>query len=186
MNKKITGAVFFAAAVFLLCSCPAKAQNNSAGDSLAKAFTAANLRLFSEKVTPRDFSLPTPEGKTISLSDLKGKVVFLNFWATWCGPCRAEMPSMETLFRQYREKGLEILAVNCGEGQADVQNFMNSNDLSFTAVLDQNGKVSGPLGIRAIPTTYLLDREGKILSMVVGSIDWDTPGIRAALEILLD
>ena len=185
MNKKAIGFLLITAAAFLICSCPAKAQGSHSGDPLANAFAEANLRLLSEKVTPRNFSLPTPEGEAISLSDLKGKVVLLNFWATWCGPCRAEMPSMEALFRQYREKGLEILAVNCGEGQAEVHNFMNSNDLSFTAVLDQDGKVSGPLGIRAIPTTYLLNREGKIISMVVGSIDWDTPEIRAALEILL-
>ena len=172
------------AALLLLCSCPAKAQ-----DASAKVFADAGLRLLSQKVTPRDFSLPlagpVDAGKIQSLGSLKGKVVFLNFWATWCPPCRAEMPSMEALYKRYREKGLEILAVNCQEEQEQVLDFMKNNGLSFPVPLDLDGKTSGAYGIRAIPASFLIDREGKIISQVVGSIDWNTPKIHAVMEYLL-
>ena len=177
--------LFLATAVILICSCPAKAQNSSSEETLAKAFSEAGLSLLKERVAPRDFSLPTLEGGSQSLSALKGKVVFLNFWATWCGPCRAEMPSMEALYGRFREKGLEILAVNCGENQREVLAFMNGNKLSFPAVLDTDGRVSTGYGVQAIPTSFLIDREGMIVARVVGSINWDTPKIHAALEMLL-
>jgi len=178
--------LFLAAAVFLLCSCTAKAQNNTQDESLVKAFSEAGLPLLKEKISIRDFSLPTLTGENQSLSDLKGKVVFLNFWATWCGPCRSEMPSMEALHNSYREKGLEILAVNSGENQAQVLAFMTGNQLSFPVALDMDGKVSMAYGIQAIPTSFLIDREGKIIARLVGSLDWDTPKIRAAMEMLLN
>ena len=179
-------AVLFITALFLLCSCSAKAQSSASADSRVKAFSEAGLPLYKEKISIRDFSLPTLTGENQSLSALKGKVVFLNFWATWCGPCRAEMPSMETLYKEYREKGLEIIAVNCGENRAAVLAFMNNNNLSFPAVLDSDGKVSGVYGVQAIPTSFLIDREGNIVSRIVGSISWDTPKIRAAFETLLN
>ena len=177
--------VFLAAAFILLCSCTARAQNSPSAETLSKAFTEAGLSLLRERAAARDFSLSTPEGVSLSLSALKGKVVFLNFWATWCGPCRAEMPSMEALYGRYRDKGLEILAVNCGEGRAEVLSFMNGNKLSFPAVLDTNGWVNMSYGIQAIPTSFLIDRDGMIVARVVGSIDWDTPKIHTALETLL-
>lgn len=188
MKKRFLKALLFAMAVFLLYSCIAKAQA-SPEDALAKAFAKANLRLLNQKVSPRDFSLPpagadTP-GNTQSLSALKGRVVFLNFWATWCGPCRAEMPSMETLYKRCKDKGLEILAVNAGESRQDVLAFMANNGLSFPALIDEDGKVNRAYGIQAIPTTFLIDREGKIILRLVGSIDWDTPEIHAAMEMLL-
>ena len=177
--------------VFLLaafCSCPAKAQVTSSAD-MAKAFAEAGMPLLKQGISSREFSLPPvwPETQkeNLSLGALKGKVVFLNFWATWCGPCRAEMPSMEALHGRYREKGLEILAVNCGESKEQVQTFMKNNGLTFTAVLDTDGKASGSYGIQAIPTSFLIDREGKIIARLVGSINWDTPKIREAFELLL-
>jgi thiol-disulfide isomerase/thioredoxin len=161
--------------------------------NLVKVFSEAGLSLLKVKVSPREFSLPLalPESsgqaeKSQSLAALKGKVVFLNFWATWCGPCRAEMPSMEALYKQYKEKGLEILAVNCRENPADVTAFMKDNGLSFPAALDVDGRVSDAYSVQAIPTTFLLDREGKIIMRLVGSLNWDTPKIRAALEQLLE
>ena len=178
------------AALLLVCSCSGRAQD--ASSDMAKVFADAGLRLLSQTVSPRDFSLPLvspsaapAEAETQSLGALKGKVVFLNFWATWCGPCRAEMPSMQALYDRYREEGLEILAVNCQEGQQEILAFMKNNGLSFPAALDSDGKVSQAYGIQAIPASFLINREGKIISRVVGSINWDTPEIRAAMEQLL-
>ena len=175
-------------AVSILFSGAAWAQDAFPSE-MVKAFGDAGLPLLKQKVDPRDFSLPLAVpgglGKYQSLKDLQGKVVFLNFWATWCGPCRAEMPSIESLYGRYRDKGLEVLAVNSGEKLDQVLAFMKTNKLSFPAALDTDGKVSGIYGIQAIPTTYLIDRDGKIIARMMGSINWDTPKMRTALEYLL-
>ena len=157
---------------------------------MEKTFADAGLRLLPQKVTPREFSLPLASqgsaGGTQSLGALKGKIVFLNFWATWCGPCRDEMPSMEALYSRYKDRGFDILAVNCMEEEQDVVAFMRDNGLSFPVALDEDGKVGAAYGIQAIPTTFILDRDGKIIVRFVGSIDWNTEKIHAALESLLD
>jgi thiol-disulfide isomerase/thioredoxin len=173
------------ATIFLFCACTAKAQG-AATSGTAKAFDEAGLRLLSSKVSPRDFSLSLLEGGKRSLSSYKGKVVFLNFWATWCGPCRVEMPSMEALYNKYNDKGLEILAVNSGEDQATVSSFLKNEGFSFPVLLDLDGRVGLNYGLQAIPTTFLIDRDGMIVLRLVGSIDWDTPKIHAALESLLN
>ncbi|MDR0311989.1 MAG: TlpA family protein disulfide reductase [Treponema sp.] len=185
--------LLFVVCLLFLNSCTPKSQAAYTPE-LVKAFNEAGLSLLSQKITPRDFTLPllssesVPEAlrKVQSLSALKGKVVFLNFWATWCGPCRVEMPSMETLYLKYKDKGFEILAVNSGERNSEVMSFMTSYGLSFPTVLDTDGTVSRFYGIQAIPTSYLIDREGNMILRLVGSIDWDTPQIHAALELLLE
>jgi len=177
--------VFFAAVVFLLYACTAKAQSAASPGTTAKAFDEAGLRLLSNKVSPMNFSLPLLEGKTKSLGSYKGKVVFLNFWATWCGPCRLEMPSMESIYKKFNDKGLEILAVNCSEDKATVSSYMINEGFTFPALLDLDGKVRSAYGVQSIPTTFLIDRDGMIVLRLVGSIDWDTPKIHAALESLL-
>jgi thiol-disulfide isomerase/thioredoxin len=197
MKKKLCSCagipVIILIALSSLYSCSAK-KDSASGSDLAKAFTEAGVPLLKEIVSPRDFSLAlvsssqerTGPGETQKLSELKGKVVFLNFWATWCGPCRAEMPSMEAIYNRYKEKGLEILAVNCQERQPEVLAYKEDNNFSFPILLDGDGKVSGAYGIQAIPTTFLLDREGRIILRLVGSINWDTPKFHTAMELLLD
>jgi len=178
-------AVLFTAAVFLFNSCHAKAQSPVLSGT-AKAFDEAGLRLLNKKVSPRDFSLSLLEGETRSLSSFKGKVIFLNFWATWCGPCRVEMPSMESLYKKFNDKGLEILAVNCAEDKAAVSSFMKNEGFTFPVLLDLDGRVSINYGIQSIPTTFLIDRGGMIILRLVGSIDWNNPKIHAAIESLLN
>jgi thiol-disulfide isomerase/thioredoxin len=187
MTRKI---VYFLAFTALLWAFPVHADaEDTVSSDTARAFAEAGLPLLRQKAVPPDFSLPlaAPEGlaKIQNLGDLKGKVVFLNFWATWCGPCRSEMPSMEALYRRFNDKGLEMLAVNCGENSPEVTAFMRSNKLSFPTALDRKGEVSGLYGIQAIPTTYLIDRDGKIILRMVGSLNWNTPKIQAAFESLL-
>jgi thiol-disulfide isomerase/thioredoxin len=184
VSSVVKFSVILTMTVFLLCACTAKAQS-AAPSGTAKAFDEAGLRLLSSKVSPRDFSLSLLEGETKSLGSYKGKVVFLNFWATWCGPCRVEMPSIESLYNKYSDKGLEILAVNCSEDQATVRSFMKNEGFTFPALLDLDGRVSLNYGVQSIPTTFLIDRDGMIVLRLVGSIDWDTPKIHAALESLL-
>ena len=189
-------ALLFFTALFLFSSCAEKAKEAPVSAGYGQAFADAGLRLLKERMSPRDFSLPllsyavtaaeTPPVEIQSLSALKGKVVFLNFWATWCGPCINEMPSMEVLHKRFKDEGLEILAVNCMEKEEDVLAFMTNNGLTFPVLLDEDGKVNGAYGIQAIPTSFLIDRDGKIILRLVGSIDWDTEKIHAAFESLLD
>jgi cytochrome c-type biogenesis protein len=131
-----------------------------------------------------DFSAELPDGTTVSLSDLTGKTVLLNFWATWCGPCRMEMPSMETLYRRYKDRGFEILAVNVQENKRDVSAFMETMSLSFPAALDVRGDIAAIYGIEAFPTTYIIDRNGGIIARLVGAINWDVPELAGLFEAL--
>lgn len=138
-----------------------------------------------------DFALLSGEGKPVRLSRvLREKAVFLNFWATWCPPCREEMPSMERVYRDYRARGLEILAVSIDAGDeatvaGGVKAFMAGLTLTFPALLDPKMEVVRAYRLRGLPTTYLIDRNGVIRASVVGSSDWATPESRERLDELL-
>jgi cytochrome c-type biogenesis protein len=161
------------------------AQDNAVPPEVISAFRAARLPVTAKAAAPVDFTLPLLDGTQCRLSGLQGKVVFLNFWATWCPPCRAEMPSMEAVYQQLRDSGFEILAVNIREGAANVSAFMKENKLSFPVALDESGKISGLYGVQAIPTSYIIDKRGLIVSRLTGSINWNEPRIIAALQSLL-
>jgi cytochrome c-type biogenesis protein len=154
-------------------------------DAVIKAFEGTGIQVASEGIDPPDFTLSLPDGTEITLSHLKGKVVFLNFWATWCGPCRSEMPSMEAVYQRLKDRGFEVLAVNLGDSSGEVSAFMKEYKLSFPSVLDEKSITGSRYNIRAIPTTYIIDRRGLIIARLVGSINWNTPKIIAALEAVL-
>jgi peroxiredoxin len=133
-----------------------------------------SLQAPTEEVEAPDFTLPDVAGKKSRLKDYRGKVVFLNFFATWCAPCRDEMPAMERLYRTYKDKGLMVLAVDIREGGNDVRAFTQELKLSFPALLDEDGSVAHAYGIRPVPATYLIGRDGKILWRAFGSREWDS------------
>ena len=116
-----------------------------------------------------DFQLPNLEGQSISLSDFRGSPILLNFWATWCGPCRQEMPFIQGIFEEQTSENLVILAVNIGENSAAVKNFMQSGNYSFPVLLDTNQDVALEYNVRAIPTTFFIDKDGIIQEMKVGA-----------------
>jgi thiol-disulfide isomerase/thioredoxin len=163
----------------------AEAGADGALSEAAAAFKNAGIPFTAGGVQPVDFTLPSLNGTNVVLSELAGKVVFLNFWATWCGPCQAEMPSMESLYQKLKDRGFVILAVNLGESNAQVSDFMRKYNLSFPTLLDRTSRVGTQYGAQAIPTTYIIDRRGLIVARMIGSINWDTPEIIAALETLL-
>ncbi len=132
-----------------------------------------------------DFTLSSLESSDVKLSDYRGKVVFLNFWATWCPPCRSEMPSMDRLYGKLHESGLEILAVDLQEPKDTVRKFVKDNKLAFTVLLDTKGAVGGAWGAQSIPTTYLIDRKGGILARTIGGREWDSPDMVALFEDIL-
>ena len=122
-----------------------------------------------------DFTLPDLQGQKLTLADLRGEIVFLNFWATWCPPCRREMPSMEGLYRKFRERGFEMLAVSEDvKGKAIVQPFVEEMHLSFPVLLDPQGTLPPRYGVTGYPETFVIDRSGHIVQHIVGPHDWGT------------
>ena len=152
----------------------------------ADDFKAVGLAALKEGTKSIDFTLADLSGKKVSLSSLKGKVVFLNFWATWCPPCRGEMPSMERLYQKLKDKGLVILAVDLQEDAKSVQKFVNQHKLTFTVLLDSDGRVGATYGARSIPTSYIVGRGGEALGGTVGAREWDTPEMIAFFTRLLE
>ncbi|MBC8550722.1 MAG: TlpA family protein disulfide reductase [Candidatus Brocadiales bacterium] len=154
-------------------------------ETLNEKFMAQGFSIPKTTLASIDFELKNIEGKMENLSDYKGKVVFLNFWATWCGPCRLEMPSMQKLYDEFKDDGLEIVAVNLGERQKTVVKYLEENKLTFPVLLDETNMVAGIYGARSIPTTYIIDREGNILSMTVGTREWYSEESRALFSEIL-
>lgn len=132
-----------------------------------------------------DFTLTNPDGRKVSLKDFRGKVVFLNFWATWCESCRDEMPSMERLYREFKGKGLEIVAVNIKETRPDALAFYRKLKLTYPVVLDSEGEVGLLYGAFGLPVTYLIDRKGTLLARLWGPADWYSPGARKLIGELV-
>lgn len=138
-----------------------------------------------------DFTLHGLQAKTVRLFDVLGKkAVFVNFWATWCVPCREEMPTMERAYRAYKARGLEMLAVSVDVGPEAavalaVGKFMAELKLSFPALLDPEWKVVKLYRVVGLPATFLIDRRGVIRAVEVGQRDWFSPESRKRLEDLL-
>jgi len=122
---------------------------------------------------PVDFKLKDIKGKSVRLSDFRGKVVFLNFWATWCPPCKYEMPSMQKLYDKLRHKNFAMVAVDLQEPVSRVKDFIKKYELSFTVLLDSKGDVGRQFGILSIPSTFILDKEGGIIGKIFGPREWD-------------
>ena len=116
-----------------------------------------------------DFTLKDPDGKEITLSDYKGKKILLNFWATWCNPCKKEMPDLEKIHQTYPD--VVVLAVNIDSDQ-DIKGFMNNLELTFPTVLDVDGDVNKKYKVVSIPTSFFIDGDGIIKKKVVGILDY--------------
>lgn len=132
------------------------------------------------------FSLPDLSGQERSLEEFKGQVVLLNFWATWCGPCRHEMPSLEALHRKYRDRGFTVLGLSLDTGgRDDIEPFLKKIPLSFPILLDNQFKVSDRYGFHRIPESVLLDRNGKIIEVISGPQEWDQQKFWEKIETAL-
>ncbi len=135
-----------------------------------------------------EFRLQDLGGRTVSLRSLRGKVVFLNVWATWCGPCLQEMPSMETLYNEFRnDRDFVMLAVSQDEkGRDAVAPYVEKNGFHFEILLDPHNEVSQKYNVTGVPETFIIDREGRIVAHHVGAFDWSLPEIKETFEELLD
>ena len=134
-----------------------------------------------------DFRLWDLNGHAVSLADQRGHVVLLNFWATWCGPCRVEMPAMERLYREFNRKGFEILAVSTDpQGAAVTRPFRDSLLLTFPILHDSDYRVGVQYGARTLPMTFLVDRRGIVRHRIFGARDWHSPEARGLIQTLLN
>ncbi len=120
-----------------------------------------------------DFELSTLNGGNVKPSNYKGKIVFLNFWATWCPPCREEMPSMESLYQRLKDRNFEMLAVSIDkDGEKIVRPFVEKHGLNFTVLLDPGGKTYPLYGLTGVPETFIIGKNGMILQKIIGPQDW--------------
>ena len=132
-----------------------------------------------------DFALKTLDGTEVRLSDLRGKVVFVNLWATWCPPCRKELPTMVRFYREYRDRGVEILAVSEDRDPRAVRKAVGRYGITFPVLLDENKRVYNLYRATGVPETHLIDRQGIIRHTVIGPFDWTAPEVARAVEALL-
>ncbi|HEY8890892.1 MAG TPA: TlpA disulfide reductase family protein [Clostridium sp.] len=147
-----------------------KGKNNTKQNASTKP-TQINPNVIKTKAI--DFKLKDLDGKELSLSDLKGKNVFLNFWATWCPPCKAEMSEIERLYQETKNSDLVIVAVEIGEPLSTVKSFIDSKKYNFKILLDSDQSVASKYNIASIPTSYFIDVDGNIISKNIGGMNID-------------
>ena len=141
------------------------------------SFNSSVMPGLQKGVSAPNFSFPDLSGKIVSLADFKGKVILLNIWATWCLPCVQEMPSMEKLYKELKDEGLEILAVSIDKlGSEAVRPFMKNHKLSFPALTDTDGKIKTLYQITGVPESFIIDKDGIIVEKIIGPRDWATRG----------
>jgi thiol-disulfide isomerase/thioredoxin len=158
-------------ALAVLASASASAQQGKAGPSVDGLIKSIGLTKPTFTRAP-DFNLRDGGGGLASLGGNRGNLTLLNFWATWCGPCREEMPSMEQLSRSFGSQGFTILAINQRESAAQVMRYMKTHGLNFRAPLDSDGRVAASYRVYGIPVTFLIDGNGQAIGMKSGSRDW--------------
>jgi peroxiredoxin len=132
-----------------------------------------------------DFTLPKHPTGELTLSDYRGKVVLINFWASWCAPCRREMPLLESLYRTYGDKGFTLIGVNTDEDRAAANSVLEKTTLSFPIVFDTSLQVSSVYGVEAMPTTLLLNTKGEVVFVNRGFKSGDDEKYKAQIESLL-
>jgi peroxiredoxin len=139
----------------------------------ANGLEALGFTVFPQPKAVADFSAQDLNGGKARLSDQKGKVVLLNFWATWCPPCRAEMPALEGLWSKEKGAAFTIMGISVGEEAKTVKDFIAKSGYKYPILLDPTGEIGSRFGARSIPTTYILNKEGKAIAWKVGGADYD-------------
>ncbi|MEM5948499.1 TlpA disulfide reductase family protein [Spirochaetia bacterium 38H-sp] len=203
--KKLFFIIF---AVFLIFSCSSEDKNTDSQDNKSKVaeeiqdvlnitkvskdtsledyLKNAGFATPDKPVKAPDFIVKALDGKDVSLSDYEGKVVFLNFWATWCPPCRMEMPWIETMVQKIKGHDVVFLAINVQEDKDTVKAFIEENNYTFPVLLDTSGTVSGIYGVSGIPTTYFIDKKGMVRGRLVGAHNWDSDPIYKIIKKALE
>jgi len=137
-----------------------------------------------DKPLAPDFMLTDLDENQHRLSDYRGRVVIINFWATWCPPCRAEMPSMQRAWEQLHKQGIQMLGVDVGEDEDTIFQFTANYPVEFPLLLDQDSRVIDQWPVRGLPTTFVVDPEGRIAYQAIGGREWDDPELLAQVRAL--
>jgi thiol-disulfide isomerase/thioredoxin len=156
-----------------------------AAGAQAQAAESAVYRPWPKSRPTPALELPAWEGPPVRLADQRGQVVVLNFWASWCEPCRAEMPSLELLAERHKRDRLQVLAVNFRETDGTIRRFLGQTDFSLPILRDTDGAAARAWLVRIFPSTIVIGRDGRAAFTIVGEIDWGGPEARAWLAPLL-
>ena len=171
------GVAFLGALIFWMQGSEGKITPSLATESIFHAYVG--------QMRAPDFSLQDLQGKKVTLADHRGKVILLNFWATWCQNCRKEGPSFNILYNEYRSQDFILYRINTKESRETLQKFLERESLQVPVLLDEKGKVGRLFGVWAHPTTYLIDRQEFVRYRSVGAVDWGDPEPKRVIDLLL-
>jgi len=170
----------------MLCCSGLSSQASAQDNTLEELLQSMRITVPQQRLPAPNFTLSELAGQTLHLSDYRGKVVLLNFWASFCAPCLEEMPALEALWQDYREQGFVVIAVAADRGSVDpVRNFVETGNYSFPIPLDPDGDVRKQYEVMALPTTYLIGRDGRFAGRVLGAREWNSTQGRLLVQGLL-
>jgi len=157
----------------------------AAGPSVDLALKHLDLIKPSKPKVAEDFALPMPEGLSFRLSEQRGKVVLVNFWATWCPPCLEEMPAMERLWRRHKDAGFVLVAISLDADPKKVPPFVSARKFSFPIAVDPKMAVAERYGVRALPSSFVVDRQGMMAGVALGPRSWDDSAAHGLVQAML-
>ena len=152
---------------------------------MAELLDGLKLSAYRPGTKPPEFKGATTDSRTVSLDCLRGKVVLLNFWASWCQECRPEMPMFERLHREFAAQGLSVIGINAREGKPAIHQYAKELHLTFPLVLDPKGEINAAYGVIGLPATFLIGRDGRAVARTVGPREWESAPARAIIQALL-
>jgi len=165
--------------ILVLFSLPAFSQERG-------LYSKIGIQSVRDNIETPDFSLEGLNVKKVQLSVLKGNVIFLNFWATWCDPCKDEMPSMEALYQHYKERDFVLLAISVDERNPEpARKFIQKHRYRFPVLLDPAGKTLDLFEIHRIPATVIIDKKGRMIGKAIGPRDWSAPEVFSLIDQML-
>lgn len=173
---------WLAATLLVVAACSVALAEPPAVTGLLKRLDLVDYRAGTH---PPDFTGHTADARQLSLSELRGKVVLVNFWASWCRECRPEMPVLQSLHRELAARGLVIVGINAREDARAVARYAEELGLTFPLVLDPAGKINDLYGVIGLPTTFVVARDGRAVAFAVGPRAWGSPPARELLDLLL-
>ena len=155
-------------------------------ETLPALLKTLDLRAYPVRAAPPPFSGATLEGRPLSIAEHRGKVIVLNFWATWCVECRSEMPALQRLQREFAPRGFAIVGVNARESKDVVARYAKELGLTFPLVLDSDGKINVLYGVIGLPATFVVGRDGRAIAFAIGPREWQGEAARKLVQALLE
>lgn len=152
---------------------------------IADLLKKASLSAYTRRTKPPEFTGRTATGGTLALSSLRGKVVVVNFWASWCEECRSEMPAFQRLHSELASAGLAVIGINANETLSVVLRYAHDLNLTFPLVLDTHGRIKESYGVIGLPTTFVVARDGRAVALAIGPRPWNAPAAKTLLAALL-